>query len=169
MRRLALLAGLLLLALTVGPVAAGSPAPSSPSDASLTADLEGEPIELTEVGRYHCHDLDYPAIHCFRSPKALSDAVTGDGLLRLLSGVDYVMVWDGSGYSGSSLILSQDYDVLAVIGWNDRISSFKGRGLQTGTFHTDWFGGGSSYAFCCNQQVPNLGGYSNTFSSVYND
>ena len=59
--------------------------------------------------------------------------------------------------------------MLAWIGWNDRVSSFKGKNAQTGTFYTDWFAGGSGYGFCCNQQVSSLGGFNDTFSSVYNN
>ena len=62
--------------------------------------------------------------------------------------------------------MSEDYSVLSLIGWNDRISSFKGRNSQLGAFYVDWFYSGTVWAFCCNQQVANLGSYSNTFSSI---
>ena len=85
------------------------------------------------------------------------------------SGLDYVQWWDQSNYGGASMIASQDYGALSFIGWNDRIGSFKGKNLQTGNFYTDWFMGGTAYYFCCNQLVPSLGGFNDTFSSVYNN
>jgi hypothetical protein len=77
-----------------------------------------------------------------------------------------VTIWDGAAFSGAFMNVSQDYSVLATIGWNDKISSFKGRNSETGTFYTDWFYGGSFWAFCCNAQLSSLGSYNNTFSSV---
>ena len=65
------------------------------------------------------------------------------------------------------MYMSDDYQVLATIGWNDRISSFIVKNSMTGKFWTDWFYGGSYYYFCCNSQVQYLGGYDNTFSSVF--
>jgi len=62
--------------------------------------------------------------------------------------------------------VSQDYAALSAIGWNDRISSFRGRNSETGQFWTDWFYGGTWYAFCCNTSVSNLGSFNNTFSSI---
>jgi hypothetical protein len=41
----------------------------------LTADLDGKMIDLTTVGTLHCHDFDYPRIHCFRTADALATAV----------------------------------------------------------------------------------------------
>jgi hypothetical protein len=134
------------------------------NQSEMSADLEGRPIKLSDVSKYHCHDLDYPRIHCFRSESSRDDATTS----RLAaSGVAYVIAWENGGYSGNSVILSQDYTVLATLAWNDRISSFKVQNSQSGRFWTDWFYGGTFYAFCCNQTVPYLGSYNDTFSSVY--
>jgi hypothetical protein len=130
----------------------------------VSADLEGTVIPLRDVNKYHCHDLDYPRIHCFRSE------VTRDASARTLlatAGTAYVIVWENPSFQGASLIISQDYTALVTLFWNDRISSFKVQNSQSGRFWTDWFYGGTFYAFCCNQQVPLLGAYNDTFSSVY--
>jgi hypothetical protein len=84
----------------------------------------------------------------------------------LLTSVDYVTVWDGTFFSGASMNVSEDYSALSLIGWNDRISSFKGRNSESGAFYVDWFYGGAWWTFCCNQQTSNLGTFSNTFSSI---
>jgi hypothetical protein len=86
--------------------------------------------------------------------------------MALLSGTEYVTVWDQAGFFGGSMSISQDYASLLTIGWNDRISSFKARNSQTGRFTVDWFFGGSSWPFCCNSQLSSLGAYDNTFSAV---
>lgn len=143
-------------------------APASVQAASgesvMTADLDGKPIALRDVGRFHCQDLDYPRIHCFRG-EAARDA-SASTLLAAASST-YVIVWENAGYQGASLIISQDYPALVTLGWNDRISSFKGQNMGSGKFWTDWFYGGSAYQFCCNQQIPLLGSYNDTFSSVF--
>ena len=81
---------------------------------------------------------------------------------------DYVTVYSSPGYGGSFAHLSQNYDALATIGWNDTISSYRARNSRTGTFYEHWFAGGTKKNFCCNQNVPSLAaGVDNTFSSVY--
>jgi len=166
-RRVALAGALVALALlSTGPVAAAEPVDAG---AQIEADLEGVPIPVAAISKFYCNDFDFPQIHCFRSAAGLDASLSTELSLSLLSGSDFVQIYDGSSYLGASMIHSQDYDALWVISWNDRISSFKGRNSATGHFWTDWYHGGSSYAFCCNQQVSSLGGFNNTFSSVYND
>ena len=169
--RLGPVLAVVLLAITVGPAAASTPAePADPvARVVLVADLEGVPIPLVAVGKYHCNDFDFPAIHCFNAPAALGASVDVQIQLGLLSGTDYVQIYQDAWFGGPSMVVSQDYAVLATLGWNDRISSFKGKNFQTGTFYTDWFAGGTAYGFCCNQQVSSLGAYNDTFSSIYNN
>jgi len=163
---------LVILALAAGPVTAASTSTDSTSpmgDVEIVADLEGVPIPAVAVGKFYCNDLDFPAIHCFRSASGLTASVQAGLTVSLLSGVDYVQIYQDTGYQNASMIVSQDYPALAVIGWNDRISSFRGRNSQTGTFYTDWFAGGTGYAFCCNQQMSSIGIFNDTFSSIYNN
>src|SRR5262245_7448960 len=163
MRRVhGLAAGLMVLSsLTTGglaPVAlAAEPEPQ------LTATLDGKPIPVEDVGKYFCDDFSYPEITCSSSrPLALGRAT----LVGLLSGVEYVTIYDLPTFAGSFMNVSEDYPALSFIGWNDRISSYKARNSESGAFWTDWFYGGTRWTFCCNQQVSNLGGYSNAFSSI---
>lgn len=167
--RRAVAIGLLVLTMSAPSAFAATPVATAAQEVALTADLDGVPIPLVAVGKFYCNDFDYPAIHCFRSADALTEWLQVDRLLETVSGTDYVQWWDQTYYGGAWMIASQDYDFLSLIGWNDRISSFKGRNLQTGMFATDWFAGGTWYTFCCNQQLPTLGSYNNTFSSVYNN
>jgi hypothetical protein len=135
----------------------------------LNATLDGQAIPLSDVGLYSCHDLEYPTIRCFRQARDrnLSVAAPDGGLQLAAAAVVYVTVYDLTGWGGSSLSISQNYDSLATIGWNDRISSFRARNAESGRFATDWFDGGSKWNFCCNQATGNLSTFSNTFSSVY--
>jgi hypothetical protein len=164
-RRPALLA-LLVAAILVPP----SPVAAAQASSPVTADLDGTAIVLVDVGRYYCHDFDAPRFHCFETAAAL-DAVLepASDLLGLLvaAAPNYVVIYENGWYGGASMYVSQDYTVLATIGWNDRISSFKALNSETGNFHWDWFyGGGTPYTFCCNQNVPSLGTWNDNISSV---
>ena len=140
-----------------------APALADESDPQLTATLDGKPIPLEDVGKYDCDDFAYPEIRCWSS-RVLFDARAT--LVTILTSVNYVTIFDLANYAGASMNVSQDYAVLSTIGWNDRISSFKGRNSETGQFWTDWFYGGTWYAFCCNTSVPTLGSFNNIFSSI---
>jgi len=140
--------------------AAGAEAAATPR---LTAYLDGKPIPLADVSRYYCDDFDYPVIQCSVSP-LVETAKTELSLLA--TSVDYVTIFDNSLYGGAWMNVSADYGVLALIGWNDRISSFKARNGETGRFFVDWLYSGSQWSFCCNTWQPSLGGYDNTFSSI---
>ena len=129
----------------------------------LTATLDGRPIPLGDVAKYDCDDFSYPEIQCWSTRVLAESRAT---LVTLLTSIEYVTVYDYSAFSGPFMNVSQDYSALALFGWNDRISSFKARNGETGTFFNDWFYGGAWYTFCCNTQVSNLGVYSNTFSSI---
>lgn len=138
----------------------------------VTADLAGRPIELEGVAGYHCHDLDFPRIHCFDSARARDAALALEAGAASLSplgvtAVSYVVVYEHASYGGASLVVSEDYTSLTFIGWNDRISSFKAQNGETGSFWWDWFyGGGMPYTFCCNQNVANLGTWNDNISSI---
>ena len=133
------------------------------SDPELTATLDGRPIPLQDVGRYYCDDFAYPQIRC-SSTRVLADA--REALVTLLTSIDYVTIFDQPNYGGAYMNVSQDYSVLSLIGWNDRIGSFKARNSETGSFYVDWFYSGTVWAFCCNTQTASLGSYNNTFSSI---
>ena len=154
---------MLLSSLTITGIAYPHATLAAEGDPQLTATLDGKPIPLEDVGKYFCDDFSYPEIQCSRS-RLLPDArVT---LVTLLAAVDYVTIWDQANYGGAFMNVSQDYSALSVIGWNDRVSSFKGRNSQNGVFYVDWFYSGSFWAFCCNSQYASLGAYNNTFSSI---
>lgn len=129
----------------------------------VVAYADGRRIPIGDVSRYYCDDFSYPVIQC-SSLAVLTQ--TRAAVVTLLAGVDYVTIYDLSGYGGGYMNLSQDYGSLMTIGWNDKVSSFRGRNSETGRFWTDWFETGTSWSFCCNTTVPSLGSYNNTFSSV---
>lgn len=150
--------------------------PVTAQEVHLRADLDGRPIKAESASAYYCHDFEYPQIHCFSRPEALEASVEGlaPGLSRTsvftaaLGSSDYVTVYSGGSFSGTFAHLSQNYDALATIGWNDTISSYKARNGRSGTFYEHWFSGGVSTPFCCNQLVSSLpASKNNTFSSVY--
>lgn len=168
--------GILLALAVAGPVAARASAQKD-----LSADLDGKSIPLAEVGNWYCHDFDYPVIHCFSDPASLQEssataqtkrkarALLAGDLEAALAGVTYVTVYEYTSYQGAFMQMSENYSLLSLIGWNDRISSFKARNSMSGAFWTDWFYTGTKYSFCCNQELGSLGGYNDTFSSVYHD
>jgi hypothetical protein len=155
--------GLIVLGVTTVTLFRVEPAAAGDGDPELSATLDGRPIPVGDVGRYTCDDFAYPEIRCWSS-RILADsralAVT------VLTAVDYATIYDFTAYAGSYMHVSQDYSALNVIGWSDKISSFKGRNAETGIFYVDWFYQGTWYAFCCSTQVANLGVFSNTFSSM---
>jgi hypothetical protein len=133
------------------------------SDPVVVAFLDGRAIPVADVSRHFCDDFSYPTIHCSSSPLVIELRATS---LLLLTGADYVTVYEKSSFQGTYMNVSQDYGSLLTIGWNDRISSFKARNSETGRFWTDWFNGGTVWNFCCNTWVSSLGSYDNTFSSM---
>lgn len=137
---------------------------AAPKAELISADLDGKPIDLTDVGRWYCDDFSYPAIHCFSNPDELEARATQ---ILATTAIDYVTVYDQTGFAGSYMHMSEDYTVLAWVGWNDRISSLRGTNSQSGHFYVDWFFGGTIWGFCCNQQFTSLGSYDNAFSSVH--
>jgi hypothetical protein len=157
----------LLNLVSVAPVTAVShPTLSS----TLRVDLDGRQINPRLTSRYYCHDLQFPAIHCSRTEAArdasMQKAVVG--AFATLSASDYVVIYDGPNFSGPSMVISQNYDALFTIGWNDRISSYRGVNSASGRLWTDWFGSGTLRTFCCNTLVSTLpSGLDNAFSSVY--
>ena len=130
---------------------------------TLKAYLDGRPIPLTDVSSYFCDDFSYPVIQCSVSPLAATARAT---VASLFTSVDYVTIYEQATYGGVYMNVSQDYAALATIGWNDRISSFRARNSDTGTFFVDWWFGGSQWSFCCNTQQSSLGGYDDSFSSL---
>lgn len=161
--------------LSFSAVAASSP-PPQPSVTAVTADLEGRPLATELISTYFCHDFDFPEIHCYRSAAALAQAERRwgaiDGKMTTQSAAfgatDYVSIFDGYVYTGAGMDLSQSYDTLVSIAWNDRISSYKGRNSRRGQFWTDWFATGSGLSFCCNSQVSSLPtGFNDSITSVY--
>jgi hypothetical protein len=173
MRTRAGAAVLVILAALVLPGTAAARSGTPP----VRADLEGSPLKVAEISSYYCHDYSFPTIHCFRTAAGVEAAIltssvgaaTSDGTVVAAFGPnDYVTIYSEPSYGGSYMHLSQNYDTLFWIGWNDRISSFKGRNSASGTFWSDWYGTGHGTPFCCNQTVPWLSAsVDNTFTSVY--
>ena len=172
MRRTAVAAWMLTLTaswLMVAPIAQAD----TVEPHAIVAELDGIPIPAYEVGDHFCHDFDFPTIRCYSTATELEELAVGTAIGDELAGAanaagDYVTVYSDPSYAGTYAHLSQNYDALWVIGWNDRISSFKVRNSASGSFHADWYAGGRRYDFCCSSSVPYLSStYENTFSSVY--
>jgi hypothetical protein len=159
----AIFATLSVAMLLGGGVAARPVAAIAAPSLQVVAFLDGKPLPISQVADYYCDDFSFPVIQCSVQASALEVRLS---LVLAASDVTYVTIYDQPSYFGSFMAVSQDYSALSLIGWNDRISSFKGRNSETGTFYTDWFYGGSSWSFCCNVQQPSLNAYDNTFSSI---
>jgi hypothetical protein len=170
-------AGAAVLAMVLIALPSGTAVAAS-GTSNIRADLEGRPIKVAEISSYFCHDHSFPVIHCFRTPAELEaslvsadqgGAASSNGSISAAFGPsDYVTIYSDPSYGGSFMHLSQNYDTLYWIGWNDRVSSFKGRNNASGTFWSDWYGTGRATDFCCNHTVPYLSAaVDNTFTSVY--
>jgi hypothetical protein len=161
----------MLTALSTGAVFGASR--SGSATATVSADVNGRPIKIASIAEYYCHDFDFPRIHCFRTAVELAAAesaqsATLSAISPNFAAGDYVTIFDGQVYTGSAMDLSQSYDALFSIGWNDRISSYKDRNNVSGTFWTDWYSSGTARNFCCNSSVSSLpSNLDNAFSSVY--
>lgn len=156
----------LITAVAILVIGAASPASAGrpPSSDHLRADLDGKPIQPADIGKWYCHDFDYPVIHCFSDPKQLEDS---NEMTLAAAGITYVTVYEFTTYQGAYMHMSENYSLLSLIGWNDRISSFQVKNSQSGVFWTDWLYSGTRYSFCCNQAVGSLGSFNDTFSSVF--
>lgn len=146
---------------------------ASPSSPAIRADVEGRSILRSEISAYFCHDFDFPRIHCFSTAAGLEAVTTTTStetsvVAAAFGPNDYVTVYSGPTFSGTYAHLSRNYDTLFYVGWNDQISSYKGRNNASGTFWSDWYATGRATNFCCNTQVTSLpSGVDNTFTSVY--
>ena len=154
-------------------LSAASPAAAdSESDpVAVEADLDGLPINVADIPSHFCHDRAFPKVHCFGTARDLERALvaSSSGLtVQAAASADYVVVYAGTTYNGAAMYLSQDYDTLAVIGWNDRIRSYKGLNSGRGVFYIDWFALGGSMTFCCNVLDPSLpAAFDRQITSVY--
>ena len=164
--RIALMAAAIIALAASTPAAA--PALASAPVSAVSADLDGRAIALEQVGSLHCHDLDFPRIHCFTTEGDLQSAMATEssGPIAAAASTAYVEIFEYTSYSGGAMVVSQDYSMLATIGWNDRISSFIAVNAASGTFYTDWLYGGSTWSFCCNQAASSIGAFNETISSV---
>ncbi len=149
--------------LWIGVLVAAPDGVAAADSAGITAELDGKPILATTAGEFYCHDLAYPLITCFSTANALEKHLA----TSVQAASVYVTIYSEPTYDGSYAQLSQDYDGLWSIGWNDRISSFKARNGESGRFYEDWYAGGSHYSFCCDQTEPVLGANDDTFSAAY--
>lgn len=151
--------------LWLGALVAAPDVIAAADSAGISAQLDGHPIPATAAGDYYCHDLSYPLMTCFSTAEALEQHLAAS----VQAGSVYVTIYSEPTYDGSYAHLSQDYDGLWAIGWNDRISSFKARNGESGRFYEDWYAGGDRYSFCCDQTEPVLGGWDDRISAVYRD
>jgi hypothetical protein len=173
MRTAEVIAGVLAISMLWSVAAVSAASPPARSTEAIVVDVEGQQIKPALTSSFYCHDFDYPRIHCFRTAAKLKAAETTIFASRLaaspnFTSADYVTIFDGVAYTGAAMDLSQNYDALWSIGWNDRISSYKARNSVSGTFWTDWFASGTGRNFCCNTNVSSLpSDLDNAFSSVY--
>ncbi len=154
-----------------------TPAAAATAPSPVVADVEGQPIAADQIHDFYCHDRDFPRIRCFRTSAGLERALavtpltpTGGQLAASAAtgSGDYVIIYAGQYLSGSYMVVSQDYDTLVVVGWNDHIRSFTALNGASGSFYTDWFGGGYRLGFCCNASTRNLSStFDQQITSVY--
>lgn len=160
----AMLSGLVVVAaMSAGP-ALGAPGSVQPS----AADLDGKPLALADVGKWFCEDFDRTVIHCYSTAAGLEAAVHPELLVAATTSVTYVIVYENATWQGAYMYMADDYPILGLIGWNDRISSYIVVNGGSGKFWSDWWYGGTGYYFCCNSSVSYVGASQNDiYSSVF--
>jgi hypothetical protein len=161
-----------VLVLGVVMLFAGILNPSSARAAGPYAVLDHGSIPLTTVHSYYCHDLEFPRISCFRTSSDLradEATVTSSGVSILsATALPYVRIFQDASFTGPWTDLSQNYDNLGSIGWNDRISSIKSLNSTAGNFWTDAVHSGWLYSFAAGAWVYYVGdAWNDHFSSVY--
>jgi hypothetical protein len=155
-------------------VVGGAVAGSESSD--LRAQRGDKAIELSQVAQFHCHDGSYPVIECFDS--ALERDV--DLLVTINMSADgpipepppataYVTWFDAINYGGSSFTASVSYSDLGILGWEDRISSFKSLNGGRPKWWRDTGFSGTAWRWPAGAWVSNVGVDANDqWSSVAN-
>jgi hypothetical protein len=170
MRRIVTAAAVLMLALSglVAPAAMASAAATDVVSPVVVADLDGTPLAVAEIPNHNCHDFDFPRIHCFAASADLETAVAAAQVDSATGLTDYAVIYAATYFQGSYLYVSQNYDALAIVGWNDRIRSYQGLNNERGSYYTDWYAGGSRLDFCCNANIATLAAtFDQAISSVY--
>jgi len=156
----------------------GAALPVAATD-GVQVELEGVSIPRTDAAKYHCHDRDYPVVRCFRTPQARDrDGATAEPLgldaklatsVQATSSLFYVTFYEHANYLGASFTTSAQIGDLGVLGWNDRISSFKSLSGQRPKWWQDNNYLGTSWQWAAGAHVANVGdGANDRFSSVKN-
>ena len=142
-----------MLSLALAGVVSRGALAAEPAQSQVSADLDGVSIPVVEIADHYCHDHDFPVIHCYATADGLSAALRrGDvkaGSAATVMSTDYVIVYSGQSYSGAYMYISQDYDTLVIVAWNDRIRSYRSLNGSSGVFWTDWYRSGFGLSFCC--------------------
>ena len=169
-RTLASIAAILVVSL----VGAGATAATD----GLSATYRGQEVALNDTAAHHCHDGDYPQIRCFDSAveRDLDLVVqTARGAIALGPEPEpppatyYVTWYEAANYGGSSFTASASYSNLGVLGWSDRISSFKSLNNGRPKWWRDPNFAGTTWQWPAGAQVSYVGaGANDLFSSVAN-
>jgi hypothetical protein len=138
-------------------------------DDGLSATLDGRTVPIERIGRYDCHDFDYPVIRCFTSARQAGVDIEArladeDASASRVLAIGYVTVWEHVSFGGASMTLSSSQPWLSAIGWNDRISSFRSFGA-TGGFWEHSPSGGFWYPYGSSAYVTSLGSFNDQFSA----
>jgi len=159
--------GLALIALIL---AAAAPQPIGADSGTLRADLEGTSLPISAVASYHCHDLDFPTIHCFLTEHELQSDVAFRTMAEpsgpIPLGSSYIELFDLATYAGASIYLSVDYPNLGTLGWNDRAGSYIAQNGLSSALYVDAYYQNSALYPCCNQGASLSSTFDNKISSA---
>jgi hypothetical protein len=163
-----------ITALVLALFLAAPPAAFAGSEKAIVADLEGKSLHAVDVGKYYCHDLDWPAIHCYRSAQRLEASISTASVgamsmtaARSASATAYIRLYDLAAFSGSYIVLSADYPDLGTIGWNNRASSYVGLNSESSRAWTSLSYQGTWLSICCNQSDATMSPtFDNAISSI---
>jgi len=193
MRRLLIRSAALLalaFSLTAGATGAAptatQPSRVDPEGNVVTATYEGQPIDPVQASHYFCHTRDYPVVRCFATQAEVDQdlglvepAAAGNTSVRGASlqgrftpdwsgGAYTIAYWDIN-YNGSALTIYGALSSLAILGWNDAVSSIKAVNCGIPRYFVDISYGGYYWQNGCNVWSSSLASYNDTFSSVINE
>lgn len=108
------IAGVLAISTLWSVAAVSAASPYGPSASAIMVDVDRQQIKPDLTSSFYCHDFDYPLIHCNRTAGNLKAAETvvfasRSAVSPNFTSADYVTIFDGAGYTGAAMDLSQNY------------------------------------------------------------
>jgi hypothetical protein len=146
------------------------PAGAAGDELELKAALKGQPIPLSDVAKFHCHDGLYPLITCFETEaEMVEDAESMEMSTSSTSSSWYVHMFEHASYGGASIYIQNPEPDLHIMGWGNVVSSFKSLNNQRPKYWDYTNYSGTAWRWPAGAQISYVGdGANDRFSSMQN-